>query len=261
MQQEREIGRSGAVIVGVAAILALATGVFAFNKMRVDASVEGKETGESTSSTPTVENRANAEQEAAILEIKNRRNAQVLAKIYSVAIEMGAPELELAGSVERAVELMREGFYANNTHSKKAFRVPKLTDEQARSAAAFLRWDENVDVKLVLHIPEELAPPKPSPPPPPRNAREAKRLAIARVEAVNMATAAFKESKGLVEAERLWDEAEDAEARYRLLAPFIMFSPASLAAYPPDGFEIRIPDQLRPVRRAELLADGVPTPY
>ena len=69
-------------------------------------------------------------------------------------------------------------------------------------------------------------------------------LAITRAEAVNMAIAAFVQSRGRANAEQAWDRQATEEGRYILLAPFLAFAPASYFDYMPEGYAIELPARL-----------------
>ena len=69
-------------------------------------------------------------------------------------------------------------------------------------------------------------------------------LAVARAEALNMAIAAFMQSRGRNAAVTEWASQPSAGDRYKLLAPFLAFSPRELGDYMPDGYRVRLPGGL-----------------
>ncbi len=84
-------------------------------------------------------------------------------------------------------------------------------------------------------------------------------LAITRAEAINLAIAAFIQSRGRESAVREWHANPTDQDRYLLLAPFLAFAPTELRDYIPDGYEIELPAQIRTrLRKVELEGeDGV----
>ena len=83
-------------------------------------------------------------------------------------------------------------------------------------------------------------------------------LAITRAKALNMATAAFIQSRGRVNAETAWSaKASDAE-RYTLLSPFLAFAPLTLADYMPKFYTVEMENNFSPLRKATLWYDTVP---
>ncbi len=63
-------------------------------------------------------------------------------------------------------------------------------------------------------------------------------LAIARAEALNIATASFIQAYGRTRAEQEWFAAGTVNAKYSLIQPFLAFSETSLPRYLPTGYSI-----------------------
>ncbi|MGI9242929.1 MAG: type II secretion system protein [Verrucomicrobiales bacterium] len=80
-------------------------------------------------------------------------------------------------------------------------------------------------------------------------------LAITRAEAINMATAAFIQSRGRANAEGLWFAASTDEQRYSLLAPFLAFAPASVADFMPSDYHLTYPATLSSLTKIPLRYD------
>ena len=77
-------------------------------------------------------------------------------------------------------------------------------------------------------------------------------LAIARVEALNMAMASYIQANGSAAANTAWGNATDDQARYTLLTPYMAFAPANLTAYMPGGFSATFSTTLVPLTKASL---------
>ncbi len=77
-------------------------------------------------------------------------------------------------------------------------------------------------------------------------------LARARADALNVAVAAYFQAVGPDAAATAW-AAADNDDRYDLLAPYLAFAPATLAAYMPGGYSV-VFDASQPHRvKATLL--------
>lgn len=76
-------------------------------------------------------------------------------------------------------------------------------------------------------------------------------LAISRAEAVNMGMAAYVQAQGRSAAATNW-AAANAAARFTLIKPYLAFSPTTISAYSPEGFEIELPTTLTPLTKATL---------
>ncbi len=86
-------------------------------------------------------------------------------------------------------------------------------------------------------------------------------LAIARAEALNLATAAFVQAKGKSVANSAWSGATDDPARYALAAPYLAFAPATLAGYVPGGYGMDLPNDVLTLRKLDLTKGGAAVPY
>ena len=78
--------------------------------------------------------------------------------------------------------------------------------------------------------------------------------ARARVEALNMAMAAYLNSVGPTNAATQWNDGRDPNDCYDLVRPFLAFAAPSLAAYQPQGYIITFPTnivKLEPVTLAK----------
>lgn len=84
-------------------------------------------------------------------------------------------------------------------------------------------------------------------------------LAITRAEAVNMAIAAFIQSRGRANAADAWDDTTTPQQRYSLLAPFLAFAPATEAKYMPgddnEGYFLDYPSTLASLTKITLGYD------
>lgn len=63
-------------------------------------------------------------------------------------------------------------------------------------------------------------------------------LAIARAEALNIATASLVQAYGRTRAEQEWFAAGTTNAKYTLVQPFLAFSETTLARYLPTGYSV-----------------------
>jgi len=85
-------------------------------------------------------------------------------------------------------------------------------------------------------------------------------LAISRAEALNMATVAYYQ-KGGAASVTAWGSANNAQ-RYVLVAPYLAYAPATLAAYLPSGYGVTLPTSLPPSSKASLVGpDSASIPY
>ena len=84
-------------------------------------------------------------------------------------------------------------------------------------------------------------------------------LAVTRAEAVNMAIAAFIQSRGRANAEAAWDDTTNAQQRYSLLAPFLAFAPVTESEYMPgdanEGYYLDYPSSLASLRKVDMYYD------
>lgn len=83
-------------------------------------------------------------------------------------------------------------------------------------------------------------------------------LAVTRAEAVNMATAAFIQSRGRANASDAWDDTTTAQQRYSLLAPFLAFAPATEGQFMPEGYFLEYPSSLASLTKITLGFDPDP---
>lgn len=86
-------------------------------------------------------------------------------------------------------------------------------------------------------------------------------LAIARAEALNMGMASLVQARGITAAGTAWDAAANDEARYSLIAPYLAFSPATLAEYTPGGYTMSFNSTLTPMTKVNLLKGGATINY
>ncbi len=77
-------------------------------------------------------------------------------------------------------------------------------------------------------------------------------LAISRAEALNLGMASFLQANGQTVAVTLWATAEDNQARYAIVAPFLAFAPSTVIAYMPAGFTATLPSTLLPLSKTAL---------
>jgi hypothetical protein len=78
----------------------------------------------------------------------------------------------------------------------------------------------------------------------PRGKALEQNLAITRAEALNMAMAAFVQSRGRDNASKAWQRAGSLQARYQLLFPFLAFAPVSCEQYMPLDFRFELPKEI-----------------
>ena len=88
-------------------------------------------------------------------------------------------------------------------------------------------------------------------------------LAIARAEALNIATASYIQATGFANAKTTWDaqsaQTNPAEARYDLISPYLSFAEADLANFMPAGYTASMPTTLvRPMSKVPLLGPDGP---
>lgn len=86
-------------------------------------------------------------------------------------------------------------------------------------------------------------------------------LAIARVEALNMAMASYLQAHGSTAANTAWTAATDDQARYTLLTPYMAFAPANLTAYMPGGYSATFSSTLVPLTKAGLTGPSGSVAY
>ncbi len=79
-------------------------------------------------------------------------------------------------------------------------------------------------------------------------------LAITRAEAINMATAAFIQSRGRQNAKIEW-ASKSVPDRYKLLAPFLAFAPENLTDYMPEDYYLTFPSTLDSLSKIPLHYD------
>lgn len=77
-------------------------------------------------------------------------------------------------------------------------------------------------------------------------------LAIARAEALNMATASYVQANGSAAATSGWSGAADNQARYTLLTPYMAFAPTQISTYMPGGYSATLPSTLIPLTKVSL---------
>ena len=83
-------------------------------------------------------------------------------------------------------------------------------------------------------------------------------LAITRAEAINMATAAFIQSRGRANAETAWSAATTKAQKYALLAPFLAFAPANETEFMPKNYYLSYPGTLSSLTKIPLSYDTDP---
>lgn len=81
-------------------------------------------------------------------------------------------------------------------------------------------------------------------------------LARARADGLNVAVAAYFQAVGPEAALTAWTAAANAEARYTLIAPYLAFAPATLAAYMPNGYNVTFSTSEPHRVKATLLGPG-----
>lgn len=78
-------------------------------------------------------------------------------------------------------------------------------------------------------------------------------LAIARVEALNLAQASLIQAKGRTEASNEWTKAGTAtQSRYNLLRPYLSYSEANVLHYLPSGYTITFQNNITGTQKAVL---------
>ena len=80
-------------------------------------------------------------------------------------------------------------------------------------------------------------------------------LAITRAEAINMATAAFIQSRGRQNAKTEWAAESGDLGRYQLLAPFLAFAPDTPDTYMPKDYYLTYPTTLDSLSKVPLRFD------
>jgi prepilin-type N-terminal cleavage/methylation domain-containing protein len=86
-------------------------------------------------------------------------------------------------------------------------------------------------------------------------------LAIARAEALNLATASYVQARGKAVANTAWVAAGNDPARYTLAAPYLSFAPATLALYVPGGYGMDLPDTVLTLQKVALTKGGTAVGY
>jgi prepilin-type N-terminal cleavage/methylation domain-containing protein len=84
-------------------------------------------------------------------------------------------------------------------------------------------------------------------------------LAVARVEALNLAIASYIQAKGLSTAESNWTGSD--QERYALVAPYLAYAPDNLTDYMPTGYGATMPATLSPLRTVTLTKSGTEISY
>jgi prepilin-type N-terminal cleavage/methylation domain-containing protein len=86
-------------------------------------------------------------------------------------------------------------------------------------------------------------------------------LAVARVEALNLAIASYIQAQGLSTAESNWSGAGTDQARYALAAPYLAYAPDNLTDYMPTGYGATLPTTLSPLDKVTLTKSGTTISY
>ncbi len=86
-------------------------------------------------------------------------------------------------------------------------------------------------------------------------------LAIARAEALNLATASYVQAHGRTVANAEWAGKPDDPGRYVLAAPYLSFAPATLAEYVPGGYAMDLPDSVLSLQKLTLTKGGATVVY
>lgn len=206
-----------------------------------------------------------------------KRHAQNMASVFASGKAAGA-KLEIK-QLEDAIRAVRTGFSGEGAFEGTMFQVPNIPDDQVPLAATQLRW--SVDDSQLQYVPTPLA----TAPLDAAKMRAAQReamkaarpimenkqraardpngmgLAIARAEAVNIATFSFMQAKGKNAAIKQWADAKTADARYALLGPYLAFAPAELSDYMPKGYNVKLWTTLEKLDKVPLLEGGEIRPY
>jgi len=77
-------------------------------------------------------------------------------------------------------------------------------------------------------------------------------LAESRVEALNLGMASLVQAYGPTPASELWIAANNNQARYDLIRPYLAFAPATITSYLPSGYSATLPETLVPLSPAVL---------
>lgn len=88
-------------------------------------------------------------------------------------------------------------------------------------------------------------------------------LAVARAEALNIATASYIQASGFANAKTTWDaqsaQTNPTEARYDLISPYLAFAEADLSNFMPAGYSASMPTTLvRPMTKIPLSGPDGP---
>jgi hypothetical protein len=214
------------------------------------------------------------------------RNAQNLASVWSTGVASGAKILDIKSATE-AVKILTDGGI-HGEDLRVHFNIELKDEREVAAALEHLNWDEKThlltyipqsDPKLSRHYEEpELVRERLE-----RDLRErieklkkdvdrafiqepqktvgcdpVANVAIARVEAMNLACAAFIQAEGRTKAALKWKGTPNVQERYALLSPFLAFAPREFDKYFPEGYEVEFPETLTPLwqlklsRRAEV---------
>jgi prepilin-type N-terminal cleavage/methylation domain-containing protein len=86
-------------------------------------------------------------------------------------------------------------------------------------------------------------------------------LAIARCEAINMATASFIEVVGRTNAISQYNAATTAQLKYALVAPYLAYAETNLTDFIPNGYTVTFPAAIDPLTKITLLQGTTTVPY
>lgn len=206
-----------------------------------------------------------------------KRHAQNMASVFAAGKAAGA-KLEFE-QLDDAIRAVRTGFSGEGAFEGTTFQVPNIPDAQVPLAATQLRW--NAEDSQLQYVPTELATApmdaakmraaqreamkaaRPIIENKQRAARDPKGmgLAIARAEAVNIATFSFIQAKGKNAAIKQWADAKTADARYALLGPYLAFAPAELSDYMPKGYNVKLWTSLEKLDKVRLFEGEETRPY
>jgi prepilin-type N-terminal cleavage/methylation domain-containing protein len=79
-------------------------------------------------------------------------------------------------------------------------------------------------------------------------------LAVARAEALNMSMASYIQANGIAVATDTWNAlpANDSDARYQLIRPYLAFAPSGLGDYMPSGYTVSLPNSISTLVKATV---------
>ena len=80
-------------------------------------------------------------------------------------------------------------------------------------------------------------------------------LAITRAEAINMAIAAYIQSRGRTNAEAQWFATSNDQQKFDLLGPFLAFAPDNVGEYMPQDYHLTYPADLVSLEKVALRYD------